>query len=185
MAAYSVMRTLILITFTVLAATAGSPKPDVPDEISRLHKCIAARFLDARAFGMSRVARINALGIREFHDENPAEREVLGSLKQKGYNVVFFIAGRGVLDPERLPRPDLQGPAFMLTRRDYPEVSKLLDPARTALRLQRESDFQLDDGWTVSMRLLHATSETCVACHAASKVKLGDSLGVAIYAYRR
>jgi hypothetical protein len=185
MAAYPVMRTLILVTSAVFAASAGSPKPAVLDEISSLHECIAARFLDARAFGMSRVARIGPLGIREFHAENPAERDVLASLKQKGYNVVFFIAGRGVLDPDHLPHPDLQGPAFMLTRRDYPDASKLLTAARTALQQEHASDFQLDDNWTVSMRLLRATSNSCVACHAVSKVKLGDPLGVAIYAYRR
>ena len=179
------MRTLALLTFTTLAFGAGSPKPAVPEEIPRLHECIAARFLDTGLFGMSRVARVGSLGVREFHAENPAERRVLEGLKEKGYNVVFFIAGRGVLDPVYLPRPELQGPAFMLTVKDYPQPSKLLAAARAALEHERESDYQLDDNWTVSMRLLRATKETCVACHAFAKVKLGDTLGVAIYAYRR
>jgi hypothetical protein len=184
MAAYSVMRILILVTSAVLAASAGSSKPAVPDEISRLHECIAARFLDTRAFGMSRIVPSRHRGLLNFRPESPREQDVVSSLREKGYTVVLYLAGRGVLDPARLLRPTVQGPAFITPSADYPQPANLLALAQNTLQNGRESDVVVD-GWTVSMRLLYATNQRCVACHASSKVKLGDPLGTAIYAYRR
>src|SRR5882724_8398849 len=106
------MRTLMAVSFTALATiliAAGpsrldSPKNSGPEEISRLDECIQLRFLATKTFGMSRVLPRQFHGIRTFQPENAIERAVVSQLKQKGYEVAFYLAGRNTGTPALLRR---------------------------------------------------------------------------------
>ena len=115
------MRLPTTVCFTALATAliaAGPSRLDVhssePAEISRLDECIQKRFLSTRSFGMSRVLPNQFHGIRTFQPENDTERALVSALKQKGYEVALYLAGRGTLTPSYdLRRSGLQGPAFI------------------------------------------------------------------------
>ncbi len=87
------MRTLTLASFTAIAAVliaAPLARLDsAPDEISRLDNCIQLRFLDTKAFGMSRILPMQFHGIRTFQPENATERAVVEHLRHKGYEVAL------------------------------------------------------------------------------------------------
>jgi hypothetical protein len=108
------MRIAIFLSFTVLATAASPTIPkDIPNEITRLDECIQIRFLDRKAFGMSRIAVPSFHGMRVFRPENPAEITVVDQLRQKGFEVAAYLVGREALSPQPFPTPRarLQGPA--------------------------------------------------------------------------
>jgi hypothetical protein len=199
------MRTIIIVSFMALAAVLIPAAParldSVPDEISRLDECIQLRFLDAKAFGMRRILPMQYHGLRTFQPENATERGVVDQLRQKGYEVAFYLIGRNALiDRTQLEmlnprRSAVQGPAFItpLHAGDFPQPDTLLEQGRRALlSFQKGEGYDIGKaGWTVAMRPLRASNERCVQCHVAgaasagkSKLKIGDALGVALYVYR-
>jgi hypothetical protein len=215
--AYGSMPITSSLFSTILAAAlfAGSlplsktPVSATQDEIARLDACIQARFLDTRTFGMSRVATTQYHRSGHFVPENEAERAVIGELKDKHYDVGFFLLGRfalgtppspialdthGVFSPNlvALRRRGVQGPAFItpLGAEDLPKPEALLDEARDALlSFDSGQGYNIQQGdWTVAMRPLRASTQKCVQCHVANSgagnLKIGDGLGVAMYVYR-
>jgi hypothetical protein len=142
---------------------------------------------------MSRIAPIDLQyhGIRMFQPENASELAVVDQIRKKGYELVVFLAGRSVLST---PLPiGVLGPAAVTSVRDpkqLPGPATLLPESRAAL-----ASFQTGEGydirmgdWTVAMRPLRASNEGCVACHSArtaeTGIRLGDALGVLMYAFR-
>lgn len=189
------MRTLISIS---LAAYLTLPVNTPPDEINRLDDCIQKRFVARTAFGMERVARLDFHGIRLFRPENATEQSVVGALEQKGYQVALYLAGRNV---NATPPPwrelaayrySVQGPAYIThfsDLKDAPLAASLLEDSRKALKAFETGDgYDVQKGdWTVALRPLRASSTACVQCHNAfgANVKMGDPIGVVLYAYKR
>ena len=189
------MRTFIVVSLAglaavLIAATPGrmdSPRNQEPEEISRLHESIRLRFQDRKAFGMLRILPNQFHGVRTFQPENATEQAVVGRLQQKGYEVALYLVGRKALESPALdPRRHMvQGPAFITPGKEYPQADTLLADGRAALisLLEKGDGYSLQtSGWTVAMRPLRATNQTCVECHGG--LKTGDALGVAMYAYR-
>src|SRR6266550_7688676 len=105
------MRLLTTMSFTALATALIAASPSrlephnsEPAEISRLDECIQRRFLSTKTFGMSRVLPNQFHGLRVFQPENATERAIVSQLKQKGYEVAFYLAGRNTLTPGILRR---------------------------------------------------------------------------------
>jgi hypothetical protein len=194
------MRTGLLLSLTTTlavlsAATLPTVKTIEPVEISRLNDCVQLRFLDRKAFGINRIGpgRYHQ-GLRTFQPENPTEAAVIEQLKEKHLEVAIFLVGRQALiaSPWIIGRAGLQGPASvkLLQDAELPDAAFLLSEGRIALAKTGEGSDVRTGNWTVALRPLRAGNQTCVQCHAAqyssgeSSPKLGDALGVAMYAYR-
>jgi len=181
------MRTIFVLSYMAFASI--SPTQSTPEVITRLDGCIQRRFGDTRAFGMRRILPNEYHGVRLFQPENAAEREVVDELRRQNYDVAFFLAGRGILAGGDARRSRVQGPAFVTPSQsdEFPQPGDLLAESRSAL-LGFEAGGGYDvrkSGWTIALRPLRAASEICVQCHKANaNLKIGDPLGVAIYAYR-
>jgi hypothetical protein len=189
------MRTLILVS---LAAhlTLPVPAPE-PDELNGLNECIQHRFVGRTGFGMQRIVTNQFHGVPQFIPENSAEQAVVNQLGQDGYQVALYLAGRNVLStrsPNSLLQPyryAVQGPAYItrLNAEELPRPETLLEAGRAALEGFNNSTSYSDikkGSWTVALRPLRATNETCVQCHnaAGAQVKMNDTLGVAMYVYK-
>jgi hypothetical protein len=188
------MRIAIFLSFTVLAAAAPLTIPKaVPNEITRLDECIQIRFLDRKAFGMSRIALPSFHGMRVFQPENPAEITVVDQLRQKGIEVVAYLVGREALSPQLFPAPRarLQGPASitLLTDTRLPIEAALFSDGKAVLAsIGQGPGSDVKEGeWSVAMRPLRACNQACVQCHTTvnGAPKIGDALGVVMYVYRR
>jgi hypothetical protein len=189
--AYPGMRTLIL---TALAAHLTLPvtTPE-PNELNQLNDCIQRRFLARTTFGMQRILPNQFHGVRQFRPENPAEQAVVNQLGQDGYQVALYLAGRNVLSaptPISLLQPyryAVQGPAYItrLNPEELPRPETLLEESRAAFKKDQGYEIQ-KSGWTVALRPLRASNETCVQCHnaAGANVKMNDVLGLAMYVYK-
>ena len=192
--AYPGMRRIIAVTIAVVVGAAARYQD--PDVISSLHECIQLRFLDRTAFGMRRILPFGYHGIRIFQPENQTEQTVVSKLTDSGHQVVLYLAGRSVMDsvgtgvnPRRYR---VQGPAFITPGpiAQYPGSDDLLDDSRRALTSFQTggANFSIRKGeWTIAMRALRATNETCVQCHSSNggaRLNIGDPLGVALYVYR-
>ena len=155
---------------------------------------------------MSRVLPNRFHGVLQFQPESAAEQRAVAELRQSGYQVVFFLAGRHVLDaapPDAyFSRFGLQGPAFIVhsdAATGLPKREALLAEARAAMQAFVENgpaspgyDVRLGD-WSLAVRPLRAGSQACVACHTSgpgslvrntTSLRLGDALGLAMYLYR-
>jgi hypothetical protein len=185
------MRTAIFLLTTALTI----PSSRVPLEVDQLDTCIQNRFVDMRAMGMRRVLPRAYHGVLDFAPENPVETSVIQQLKAKDMEVVFYLVGRGVLGESTGPflnprRAGVQGPAFITPSHNFPAPDELLTESRTALKsVDRGADISpIRHGeWTIAMRPLRAHQGRCVECHVpqgATGLKIGDALGVAMYAYR-
>ena len=200
-AAYIGMPTklVIILALSTVIAWAGSLNPTV---LAELNDCIQHRFLNTGVFGMARILPLH--GIRQFRPDNETERNVLDLLKQQHYDVALFLAGRQILPPSNAsiggiafidPRTTVQGPAYITPSAANAELLKpadLVEEARVALASFSSGEgYSIQkDGWTVMMRPLRATSQTCVQCHTIgtggknAQLKIGDALGVVMYVYR-
>jgi hypothetical protein len=190
-----IMRMLLLLSLsaTLFGATPLTIKTTEPVEISRLNDCIQRRFLDRKAFGMMRISPSQFHGRGIFQPENPTEQAVVDQLRQKGIELAVYLVGRGALADPVLPmrRAGLQGPAAITLLADtrLPDQTAIFSEGRTALAtIGQDQGYDVKNGdWTVAMRPLRASNQTCIGCHTAvdSAPKLGDALGVVIYVYRQ
>src|SRR6266567_7267832 len=143
---------------------------------------------------MSRVLPNQFHGIRTFQPENDTERALVSALKQRGYEVAFYLAGRGILTPSYdVRRSRLQGPAFItpVMEEQLPKPDALLADGRAALiAFEKGGGYDIEKaGWTVAMRPLRAANASCVQCHTTGvavfkgaamdtpELKIGDPLG--------
>jgi hypothetical protein len=187
------MRTIILLSLNATFLITAAPptiKETVPSEITRLEACIQTRFLDRKAFGMSRVAILDPHGIRTFRPESPTEDAVVNDLRQRGFEVVAYLVGRQALGAPIVParRAGLQGPAqvVLLPATKVPNEATLLAAGRSALSKDSANDVKTD-GWNVAIRPLRASNQGCIDCHTTigNAPKLGDAIGVVLYVYRQ
>jgi hypothetical protein len=188
------MHARIVVSLIPLLLSARNPSKDA---LSGLDDCIQKRFLDTGSFGINRILPLH--GVRQFRPANADERAIVEDLAQKGYEVALFLAGRQILDSSGNrffdPRSGVQGPAYIthLSKTgELPNPNALLPDARAALTsFDSSNSYEAQhDGWTILMRPLRATKETCVQCHtrgaggANANLKIGDALGVVLYVFR-
>ena len=169
--------------------------------ILALDAAIQKRFekVDGR-FGIVRVA----VDVHKFAPENDAEISSLRELDDRHLRVALYLAGRRLLGPKR-DEPEAQssdrikGPAF-ITRGQFPATpaaASMSDEARRAFavfeRRERQYEFEVGD-WNVVARPVRVANDTCLKCHrstgpnfpttAHSDLRVGDVLGVVLYAYQ-
>jgi hypothetical protein len=193
------MQTITLLSLTATLATvlSAATPPTIkiiePSEIARLNDCIQIRFLDRKAFGFGRIAPSQFHGMRIFQAENPTEQAVVAQLRQKGLEVAVYLVGRQALTAAVFPTPrtGLQGPASITLLGDsrLPDQASLLAEGKTALaEIGQGPGYETRKGdWTVAIRPLRASNQTCIQCHTYGEFapKMGDALGVAMYVYRK
>jgi len=189
------MRTLILVSLAAhLTLPVTNPEPA---DLNRLNDCIQHRFVGRAGFGMQRIVTNQFHGVPQFIPENTTEQAVVNQLGQDGYQVALYLAGRNVLgtpSPNSLLQPyryAVQGPAYItrLNAEELPHPETLLEASRAALEGSNNNESYGDiqkGAWTVALRPLRASNETCVQCHnaAGAHVKMNDTLGVAMYVYK-
>jgi hypothetical protein len=174
----------------------------VPTEITRLERCIQARFLDRKVFGMNRIGTMPAATIRTHHIRSPTACGYSGpesGRTDRGGSVAAKAARScGV---SCWPW-DFGSAALSDTWRAF-RGTRIRDTAcrHAAARRRgvvvRRKDRVVDDWgrswvggekgeWTIAMRPLRASNQSSIQCHATvgAAPKPGDALGVAIYVYR-
>jgi hypothetical protein len=150
-----------------------------------------------------------------FVPENDIERDVVSRLAAARIDLVFYLGGSSlppsgavttaaatpVLGLRWRQRPELQGPVTVLNNSgtNPPAAESLLDDGRrTFVVLRTEDVVQFSrDGWEMVARPVRAANGSCVVCHNGNQdrptlpdgspatYKVGDVLGVLLYAMRR
>jgi hypothetical protein len=183
------------------------------DLISALDDCIQQRFLDVdQGFGFRRLVRSGETPHR-FKPENAKELSIVGYLSKVKLNVVLYLAGRNLLRPGADAAEAgagelgklIKGPVF-ITGNDVrvsgpPTVSELSEQSRKAMQNFQKSDrydFTIRE-WKIIARPVRASEASCLKCHhydetgtlpqakveeESRRLKIGDALGVVVYAYR-
>jgi hypothetical protein len=195
--------------FSVFASEQEHPDSDI-DLIVALDGCIQHRFEDIdKNFGVRRIIKEGETPHR-FKPENAKEFDVVRQLEKYQVRVALYLAGRSVLGPRpdeaessRRLRRTINGPVFV-TPKDgqdsvLPKPSTLWDQAQKAMVSFQTSDtydFNLE-GWRFTARPVRAI-ESCLQCHRSdvpsrfattvvrqpTLLKVGDPLGVILYAYK-
>lgn len=186
---------LILTTLSVVVSIrTGIGWAD--DPIASLNRSVQDRFKDVdKTFGLRRIVVIGDTP-HQFRPESVAEFSAVKELKDSGYRVALYLAGRRVLDrepdlstkePTQINRRVIFGPVAV-TDPDIlsalPDAVDLIDESRTAFHLlakRDRHDFEMGV-WTFTARAVRATSAQCLSCHRGQAI--GDPLGVVLYAYR-
>lgn len=179
-----------------------------------LDECIQERFKDVdENFGFRRIIPPGTSAHR-FTPENARELEIVKALEKSGLEVALYLAGRSVLGPKpdeaawrnKNLRPLIKGPVLVsakYTRKgDLPEPSELWEQSRRAMEALKRSDvydFALRR-WSFSARAVRASDGSCLKCHVADRasvipvtpreragslIKIGDILGILLYASDR
>jgi hypothetical protein len=177
--------------------------------IDALDECIQKRFSKVDTiFGFSRVSTIVTKGHKRlFQAETEMERAVIADLERSGAPVVFYLCGDdphyGPKNPEGIQSFDsLFGPVVitpMASNWEPPEGVAVWKEAKNALRSFKGKDqyeFTVEK-WAVAARPIRAR-ESCLECHrhqtsirlsdnpeSYRRLKAGDVLGIAMYAYAR
>jgi hypothetical protein len=207
--------TILSLSATLTAVLSAAAPPTIkvtePIEISKLNECIQSRFvIRSNVFGISRIGppRVHQMG--SFQPENATETAAVDQLRQKELEVAVFLVGRQALNeqatataPFASRRTGLQGPVSITLRPDtrLPDATAVFSKGQSALASALEDQgYAIKSGnWTLAMRPLRASNQTCVGCHSYRDAppfgvasgaitpapKLGDVLGVVIYAYRQ
>ena len=150
--------------------------------IDELDEHIQARFNKVDGtFGLTRVAPpINSVHIRPFRTETDAEWAAVEALQHAGWRVIFYLAGRQVLEPApKNPEPDgpfcrvnffgVQGPVYLTQSKEQfacPDKNELRSHAQQAL-----AAFVKQDRYDFSIKNLAFTArpiraqEVCLKCH--------------------
>jgi hypothetical protein len=178
----------------VVAARTGFARAD--DPIAAFNRSVQERFKDVdKYFGLRRIVVLGDTP-HQFRPENVTELSAVNELKEAGYRVALYVAGRRVLDrephlatkePTRLDRRVIFGPVAVTDTEllpDLPQAVDLIDESRMAFeRLARRDrhDFEMG-GLTFTARAVRATTDQCLTCHRGRTI--GDPLGVVLYAYR-
>ena len=165
--------------------------------IGSLDTCVQERFRNVDGvFGFRRIVRPEETAHR-FRPENIRELEEVRELQRANLQVVLYLAAREVLRS----RPDpidpllashvIRGPALVTPDRlqisDAPAPLQLWDESRLALRAfdRGESHRFTVSGWTFVARPVRASDQSCLNCHRADTLRLGDPIGAALYGYKK
>jgi hypothetical protein len=194
---------------SVFASEQEHPDSDI-DLIFALDGCIQHRFEDVdKNFGIRRITKEGETPHR-FKPENAKEFDVVRQLEKYQVKVALYLAGRSVLGPKpdeaessRRSRKIINGPVFITTKggqdAGLPNSSELWDQAQRAMVSFQTSDtydFNLA-GWRFTARPVRAI-ESCLQCHLSdvpsrfattvvrqpTLLKVGDPLGIMLYAYK-
>ncbi|MEZ5352499.1 MAG: hypothetical protein R2762_07665 [Bryobacteraceae bacterium] len=209
-------RNLTVMLSFALSAAALCARWDQTHPTDELHSAILKRFGEFQTFGMSRIVTPASLGahfnptigaVRDLTPETEQEKRLIESLEGAGYQVVFYLAGRRILDetPETQNYRALKGPAILTagTPRPMGPFTILVRPTstnenaaidwRSIYPVVRAGMRELDagkappptmlDSWMVSTKPVRAFKQECTRCHPGSSA--GDLLGAAVYVYRR
>jgi hypothetical protein len=113
-------------------------------------------------------------------------------LEEARLDVVLYLAGRRVLKPrtEGMERWAPKGPVRIASGNrgvnEPPAASALWNDARDALiAFGSNTTYEFREpivDWKMIARPIRASGEVCLQCHAP--LRLGDPIGVVIYAYR-
>lgn len=214
---------VLLLAPVCVVLFAGNPKPADLPLINRLDELVQLRFQAPLpgSLGMSRVVMPTSMGRhfqpdrpseRDFHPENPFEREVVGQLEENGALVGLYVFGTAVLKttPQALDYRALKGPGTVTrgTPRPawYPSQLKVSPAPADALpdwkaiypvaqRAMKSfsgggSGFETRFGsWDIAARPVIA-GEKCATCHnrlstGNARVKANEPIGGVLYAFRR
>jgi hypothetical protein len=190
-----------------MAASSGDVQEDRVSSmgaILTLDAAIQKRFEKVDGtFGIRRIIP-PAYTAHGFAPENAAEISSLRELEDAQLRVVFYLAGRGVLESQAEERrarvlETIKGPAYItrgLSSRLPDAASMSIEARRAFAAFERKEpyyDFEAGD-WNVVARPVRAAEDTCLNCHwstgdhgltgGRSGLRVGDVLGVALYAYQ-
>lgn len=185
---------------------------DSADLISNLDECIQKRFLDVdQGFGFRRIIRSGDTPHR-FKPENAKELSIVGYLSKVKLDVILYLGGRSLLEP-RTDATDvnystarlIKGPVFITDNNQpsagSPTALELLAHGQKAMRSFQNSDtydFMIRE-WRIIARPVRASDASCLKCHHSAevgiipevksgeesrKLKIGDPLGILLYAYQ-
>jgi len=166
--------------------------------------CVQERFNDVdRGLGFMRIVKPDAMSHR-FKPENLREDGAVRDLERERLQVVLYLAGRRVLQPDvpALKARLIKGPVEITRSAEDTEPAPLdlqADSRRAMLSFANGEgyDFTVAD-WTFIARPVRASTASCLECHAAdgtsfrmpvqsvppSPLRVGDPLGVVLYGYR-
>ena len=177
-----VLTLAIVWSFTVF----GLPRANSPGasstvneaaELDALDQVVQKRFHSVIGFGMARVATE-----RQFIPESPEEKEAVKQLNRAGYEICFYLAGRGILqdvkERDRVSQTHfghgwghtMSGPVFLRNGKlkALPDARVMWEPARQAFRTFTEGaprySFEAN-GWQIEARPVRASDERCLECH--------------------
>ncbi len=182
--------------------------------IASLDSRIQERFKDVdESFGFRRIVT-PGMNPHRFTPENARELKIVKDLERSRLEIALYLAGRSVLGPKpdeaawrkKDSRLLIKGPALVSAndsrRGDLPAPSELWEQSRRAMEVLQKSsayDFALG-GWKFSARPVRASDQSCLKCHSSdrastilltpgegvkSSVKIGDLLGIVLYASDR
>lgn len=180
------------------------------DPIGPLDRRVQERMHSGEMFGMRRIITQDE-HLARFAVESPEDEAVVAQLREDGWKVGIYIASRRVLapEPERQATPrvvsqspqkpsseefwDISSPINVTARGteiDLPKPKRLREIAVRALTEADRHDSVTGSiaRWRLDARVVRADREKCLGCHSGSvgpALKLGDALGVAIYAFAR
>jgi hypothetical protein len=183
------MAAALLVSAGVVSADTARPELRA---IAELNDCIQQRFMDVdKLFGFRRIVRPDETP-HTFRPENVREMDAVQLLEKAQLDVVLYLAGRRVLKPrtEGMERWAPKGPVRISSgngrESEPPAGAALWDDARDALiAFSGNTSYEFGapiGGWKMIARPIRASGEVCVGCHAPLRV--GDPIGVVIYAYR-
>jgi hypothetical protein len=162
--------------------------------IGSLDACVQERFRNVdNLFGFRCIVRPGETAHR-FRPENMRELEDVRELQRANLQVVLYLAARQVL--RSIPDPLLashviKGPALVtpdqLQVSDAPAPLQLWDESRLALQSfdRGESHRFTVGGWTFVARPVRASDQSCLNCHRADALRLGDPIGAALYGFKK
>jgi len=203
-AVFAVVHTIAALSTTASSGHIQEDRVSSMGAILTLDATIQKRFekVDG-AFGIRRIIPLGYTA-HGFAPENAAEISSLHELEDAHLRVVFYLGGRGLLGSKTDERRaqvlvPIKGPAY-ITRGRYsapPEAASVTNEARRAFaafeRKEPYYDFEVGD-WNVVARPVRAANGTCLNCHwsngdhgltnGRSDLRIGDVLGVALYAYQ-
>lgn len=192
------MRAKALVALLALnLVVAGVITIGADDPIASLNRSIQDRFKDVdKNFGLRRIVVLGDTP-HQFRPESVPEFSAVKELKDAGFEIALYVAGRRVLDrephlttkePTQLDRRVIFGPIAVTDPQALPSLPAavdLIDESRTAfytLTRRERHDFDIGDV-SFTARAVRATTEQCLTCHRGRAV--GDPLGVVLYAYRQ
>jgi hypothetical protein len=195
---------VLLSAVVAFGDAAGRPDPSL---VHTLDRTFQSRFetIDGKMFGVERAAHTPAHAkTRRFLPKTASDKRLTGQLKEAGWDLVFFVAGRDALysaekfnkDPkwaEKTQEPVAAGGGFdpwdgisepvHLTGVEEkawelgPQLGMRLPPAFTAFAAKKRSyDFTLKE-WTVIARPIPASKGECLCCHLGRDGKKRLKLG--------
>lgn len=205
---------LLLLLSATLAARAARPAADDPVITELDAHIQRRFLEAENRFGMGRMlppADRHSVVLR-FRPENEAEERTIADLERSRTKVALYLAGRRLLTSRPLRaasgatdaaaarlssmRRVLEGPVVVSPSApgsitDAPGAAALVDDAVEAFEVFETggvAEAFERDGWSIVARPVRAAAERCLRCHrqdaAGRSVKLGDVLGVVLYAHQ-